>query len=412
MYVTFQHLDEHEPIPARVADSGWSPPKGRGRLEGDVAVLQLTEPAPAGAAAPPLLRAPEGVRTPHSFHTYGYPDEHSQAGVPARGTIVGRAERQWVSLLTGEGGQGLDPGFSGSPVWDVDVGGVVGIVVLRDVPWSSSDRGGFADTRRGYAIRMEVLGTYWPALQPAIGRHLARDGKPLEDLLEVGLTPDGELPAVGDTPVYHMGVTPSKYVTAEDPQPPYVSRRLVDAEMERLLGTGERFIVAVGDSKSGKSRSFAEMLHRLRPGARLIVPAVDDSATLSKLTRRQLPLAPEGGVLWLDDIDRYLVPNGLTRKVLNSFLTWDPSVVIAGTITSRRYQDIMASIRGTGARDATAQFGRVLAEAKLVGVAVHAQPGGPGRGAGALPGRGLREAGHRQADGRRGRGRAKQRRGA
>lgn len=374
VYVTFQHLGEHEPIPAVVTDRGWSPPEGKGRLDGDVAVLRLTEPAPAGAAGPPLLRAPEGVRVPHAFHAYGYPAEHAEAGVPARGKIVGRAERQWVSLLTDEGGQGLDPGFSGSPVWDVDLGGVVGIVVLRDVPWSSSDRGGFADTRRGYAIRMEVLGTYWPALQRDVGRTLSGDGEPLEDLLEVGLTTDGELPAVGDTPVYHMGVTPSKYVTADNPRPPYVSRRLVDEEIEQLLGAGERFIVAVGDSKSGKSRSFAEMLHRLRPQARLIVPAVDDPATLSKLARRRLPLGPEGGVLWLDDIDRYLVPNGLSHKILNSFLTWDPPVVIAGTITSHRYQDIMAPIRGNGARDATAQFGRVLSEAKLVRVASTLSP--------------------------------------
>ena len=366
VYVTFQHLGEHEPIPALVANGGWSPWEGAARLKGDVAVLRLTKPAPEGAAAPPLLRTPDGVRATHAFYTYGYPDYHEEGGVPARGTIVGRAELQWVSLRTDEGGQGLDPGFSGSPVWDVDLGGVIGIAVMRDIPRSRD--GGLADTRRGYAIRMEVLGTYWPALQPVIGRHLAGEDEPLEDLLEVGLTPDGELPTVGDTPVYHMGVTPSKYVTAENPQPPYVSRRLVDAEMEQLLGTGERFIVAVGDSKSGKSRSFAEMLHRLRPGARLIVPAVDDPATLSKLARRRLPLGPEGGVLWLDDIDRYLVPNGLTHKVLNSFLTWDPPIVIAGTITWRRHQDIMAPIRGTGARDATAQFGRVLSKAKLVRV--------------------------------------------
>ena len=199
VYVTFQHLGEHEPIPALVADGGWLPREGPARLKGDVAVLRLTEPAPEGAAPAPLLRTPDGERVTHAFYTYGYPDYHEEGGVPARGTIVGRAELQWVSLRTDEGGQGLDPGFSGSPVWDVDLGGVIGIAVLRDIPRSQ------ADTRRGYAIRMEVLGTYWPALQPAIGMPSAGDGEPLEDLLEVGLTSEGELPAVGDIPVYHMG---------------------------------------------------------------------------------------------------------------------------------------------------------------------------------------------------------------
>ena len=373
MYVTFQHLGEHEPIRALVADSGWSPPRGEGRLYGDVAVLRLTAPAPEGAAAPPLRPAPEGVRAVHAFYTYGYPDLHEVGGVPARGKIVGRAEFEWVSLLADEGGQGLDPGFSGSPVWDVDLEGVIGIVVLRDVPRSSRDRGGVADTRRAYAIRMEVLGTYWPTLQPAIVRTLPGGGS-LEDLLEVGLTSDGGLPAVGETSVYLMGVTPSKYRTAEKPKPPYVSRQWVDAEIEQLLGAGERFILGVGDSKSGKSRSFSEMLHRLRPEARLIVPAASEPAALSKLAKQPLPLGPEGGVLWLDDIDRYLVPNGLDQKVLNSFLTWDPPIVIAGTITSRRHQDIMTSVSGTGSRDAAAHFGRVLAEAKLVRVASTLSP--------------------------------------
>jgi cellulose synthase operon protein C len=380
VYVEFQHAAEHDPIPAVVVDGGWFPPSGEGGLRGDVAVLKLKGPVPAAAAAPPLRPSPEGMATAHSFHTYGYPIPHDLGGVPARGTIIGQAEFEWLSLQADRDGQGLDPGFSGSPVWDVDLGGVVGIIVLRDVPQSPGDRSRTAGPGNAYAIRMEVLGACWPALQPKVVRTLPADSESLEDLLEIGFTADGELPTVGETSVYAMGVTPSKYVSAENPRPSYVPRSKPDAQIRELLNADERFIVAVGDSKSGKSRSMAEMLQALRPGAQLIVPADGDPAALSKLARRPLPLHADGGVLWLDDIDRYLVPNGLDHKVLRSFLDREPRVTIAGTITSQRYRDITATRDAVGtrevraARDSTAQFGRVLSQAKLVWVESRPNP--------------------------------------
>jgi cellulose synthase operon protein C len=368
VYVSFQEAGSHELIPAVVADDGWWPPSGKGNLRGDVAVLRLTAPAPAEAEAPPLCRSPEGVRVAHAFRAYGYPPRYALGGVPVRGKIVGQAEIEWLSLLADVGGQGLHPGFSGSPVWDVELGSVVGIVGLCDIPRFTGDRRGDG-SRTAYAIRMEAIGQYWPPLQPAIVRALSSDNETLSDLLEVGPTDDGALPAVIETSVYDMGVTRSKYVTADNPTPEYVPRSRVDAEIADLLEAGERFVVAVGDSKSGKSRSLAEMLHRLRPRARLIVPAAGDPAALSKLAMRPLPLGPEVGVLWLDDIDRYLVPNGLDHKVLRSFLSREPRVTIAGTITSRRHHDIMFA-----GDDPTRQFAQVLSQAKLVRVASALSP--------------------------------------
>jgi len=380
VYVEFQHADQHDPIQAFVVEGGWHPAAGEGGERGDVAVLRLTATAPSSAVPAPLRPAPENVDKPHSFHAYGYPIPHDRGGVPARGRIIGHAEMEWLSLLADHDGQELDPGFSGSPVWDVELRGVVGIVVLRDVPRSSGDRGGTKGPRNAYAIRMEALGGYWPALQPKVVRSLPADSESLEDLLEVARPAGGGLPTVAETSVYDMGVTRSKYVSADNPAPTYVPRTWVDAQIQDLLSAGERFIVAVGDSKSGKSRSMAEMLHRLRPNARLIVPDASDPAALSKLAQRSLPLGADGGVLWLDDIDRYLVLNGLDRKVLRSFLEREPQITVAGTITSRRYQDITAARQAaetrdvTTIRDATAQFGQVLAQAKLVRVASKPSP--------------------------------------
>ena len=186
VYVSFQHARRHEPIAAVVADNGWWPASGEGELYGDVAVLRLTVPPPQEAAPAPLRWLPEGVKAPHSFHTYGYPQPHVLGGVPMRGTIVGYAGQEWLSLLADPDGQGWRPGFSGSPVWDVQQGGVVGIVVVHDSPRSSGDRAGTDGARNAYAIRMEVLGEYWPALKPKIVRALPTDSERLEDLLEIG----------------------------------------------------------------------------------------------------------------------------------------------------------------------------------------------------------------------------------
>jgi tetratricopeptide (TPR) repeat protein len=373
VYVEFPHAPAPEPIPAVVVDGGWFPPSGEANSCGDVAILELQGPTPAGVDAPPLRPSPRGVVKEHDFYAYGYPDRHSLGG-SARGKIVGYAEGEWLSLLADARGQSLEPGFSGSPVWDVDLGGVVGIIVLRDVPRSEADRGGRSDPENGYAIKIEALGGYWPALQPQVNA-LPAESESLEDLLQLGLAADGELPTVAATSVYAMGVSPSKYVSEQNPEPTYVPRARIDRQVRELLDAGERFIVAVGDSKSGKSRSMAEMLHRLRPTAQLIVPAAGDPAALSKLARRPLPLSGEGGVLWLDEIDRYLVSGGLEYKVLLSFLDRAPRVTVVGTITSRSYHDITVtgkSARGRDvmtARDATAQFRQVLSRAKLVRVA-------------------------------------------
>jgi len=367
VYVTFQHAAKHAPIPALVAEGGWFPRPEEDVGGQDVAVLRLTAPAPESATPAPLRTSPAGVSVAHTFHTYGYPRLHPVGGVPVRGTIVGQAEFEWLSLAADAIGQELDHGFSGSPVWDVQLSGVVGILVVRE-------RRGAVGGSNAYAIRTETLGVYWPALQPKIVAALPEDSERLEDLLAVGLTADGGLPAVGETSVYDMGVTPSKYVTAENPTPAYVPRSRVDGEIQDLLELGERFVVAVGDSKSGKSRSLAEMLHRLRPGARLIVPDASDPTALLKLARRPLPVGPDGGVLWLDDIDRFLTPNGLDHKVLRSFLDPASRITIAGTITARRHRDIMTARDGAGTRDATAQFAQVLQQAKLVRVASSLSP--------------------------------------
>lgn len=362
----FQNIVEHDPIPARVIEDGWVPESaGDGGLRGDVAVLRLDE-VPAGAEPPPLRASPVGMTVAHDFYTYGYPADHATGGVPARGRIVGSAGPEWLAIEGREVGQGADGGFSGSPVWDVQLAGVVGIIAVKDAP-PSADDGLLTDPRTAYAITTEALAKYWPWLRDKV---TAGPAARLDQLLEVGPADDGRLPRVADVNVYQLGVTPSKYGSVQSSDPGYAPRTWVDAKMEELFADGARFIVAIGDSKSGKSRSMAQALHEHKGQARLIVPA-RESAGLRRLAelpaQLQRLLGDDEGVLWLDDIDEYLKPQGLDPNVLAAFLDREPAVTVVGTITSKKYNDIKNAREGgtRPGRQVLSQATRVPVDSKL-----------------------------------------------
>jgi hypothetical protein len=126
-------------IPAVVVEDGWHPQRRDG--SGDVAVLVLQG----------SLRDAAGVWQ-HRFRVYGYPRGHERHGVWAHGVIVGLGEVEWVQLQADSAqGFGLRQGFSGAPVWDDQLGAVVGIVVGVDRE---------VDVRTGYGIPVEAIRRY------------------------------------------------------------------------------------------------------------------------------------------------------------------------------------------------------------------------------------------------------------
>jgi cellulose synthase operon protein C len=331
VYVEFQFLARHEPIAARVIEGGWHPEAGQ---TGDVAVLELELPLPDGALPAPLRSTRSGV-IEHQLWAYGYPKAHPIDGISALVEIVGHAEAErWLQLQARSAyGQTLEPGFSGTPVWDRTVPGVIGIAVKRERD---------SDMRTAFAIPVETLARYWTPLAPRIRDTIVSDPEAerrrLQELLGLPLEPDGTLPAVRSVLPYEIGVTKSTHVTAQSPDPPYVRRRRVDEQLEAALER-ERFLLLIGDSTAGKSRTLFELLRRQMPDAALIVPD-PGPASLRGLTRLALPLdAP--AVLWLDDIDAYLGPNGIDVKVLQYFERHEPAITIAATITSRRYEEVL-----------------------------------------------------------------------
>lgn len=95
---------------------------------GDIAVLALDEDPPPGAEPVRLL----DVKTVpgHPFRAFGFPAGDDE-GVWSLGTIVDDRGRGWLQFES-TGACEIRQGFSGTPLWDEEFKGVVGMVVATD----------------------------------------------------------------------------------------------------------------------------------------------------------------------------------------------------------------------------------------------------------------------------------------
>jgi WD40 repeat protein len=129
----------------------WDPPDVEG--EGDVAGLELVDDPPEGTAAARLLIADELWR--HEFRTFGFPSGYDN-GVWASGRLLGRQAIQWVQMEdVKQTGYRIELGFSGAPVWDDELNGVVGMTVAAELR---------PEVRAAYLIPSNVLVDSWPVL--------------------------------------------------------------------------------------------------------------------------------------------------------------------------------------------------------------------------------------------------------
>jgi tetratricopeptide (TPR) repeat protein/S1-C subfamily serine protease len=97
----------------------------------DIAVLKLETDPPVGAIPAPLLS--KNNLEAHRFAAFGFPDGHDN-GVWAYGVLCGRQGAGWVQIeAEKEPGFRVEPGFSGTPIWDKKLKGIVGIAVAADL---------------------------------------------------------------------------------------------------------------------------------------------------------------------------------------------------------------------------------------------------------------------------------------
>jgi hypothetical protein len=96
---------------------------------GDIALLRIREPLPPGARMPPL-RGSAGLWD-RAYRALGFPDG-AWDGVWSSGRLRAGQGTGWVQLQSSPGEQAVVGGFSGSAVWDIEAGAVVGMTVAAD----------------------------------------------------------------------------------------------------------------------------------------------------------------------------------------------------------------------------------------------------------------------------------------
>jgi hypothetical protein len=91
----------------------------------DMALLRL-DAVVDGSGPAPLVDAADLWQ--HPFRVFGFP-RHFDDGVWVSGTLREQQASGWVQMEAQEPGPGIEGGFSGAPVWDETLDGVVGITV-------------------------------------------------------------------------------------------------------------------------------------------------------------------------------------------------------------------------------------------------------------------------------------------
>ncbi len=157
----------------------WCPPLSDGR--GDIAGLELQGEPPAGAEVVRFASAEDVWK--HPFQAFGFPSGYDN-GVYATGRLLGREATNWV-MIEDVKAQGFPvaPGFSGTPVWDEHLQGVVGMVVAA----SRS-----ADTKAAFVIPLDVLVAAWPLIKPITRQRVFLSAAPADAAFADRLTTDLE----------------------------------------------------------------------------------------------------------------------------------------------------------------------------------------------------------------------------
>ena len=145
---------------------------------------------------------------------------------------------------------------------------------------------------------------------------------------------------------------------------PYVRRDLHD-ELARLIAAGS-FVLLQGGSAAGKTRLAYEAARTAVPHWTMVVP--DPPVTTPKALAGLADLAPRHTLIWLDDLQRYLTPDGLTEKVLDQLVSAKRGVSIVATLNTSAKAALGAGADGTTDRSLRAEALRVVERAEQQGI--------------------------------------------
>jgi hypothetical protein len=230
----------------------WCPPLADG--SDDIAGLELQGEPPAGVEAVRFSEAADVWE--HPFRALGFPAGYDD-GVWATGRLLGRQATDWVMIEDVKTqGFAVGPGFSGTPVWDTQLAGVVGMVVAASRP---------ADTKAAFVIPLDVLVAAWPRI--TVPQREPRN--PYKGLRPFTQQDAGDF--FGREPVVEKLVE--------------IVKSFVTGQTAR---TTTRLLTIIGPSGSGKSSVvMAGLLPRLQSGA---LPGSKDWVYLDPLVPGKHPL--------------------------------------------------------------------------------------------------------------------------
>ncbi|WP_159029564.1 hypothetical protein [Streptomyces qaidamensis] len=127
------------------------------------------------------------------------------------------------------------------------------------------------------------------------------------------------------------------------------------------------FILLVGESTAGKTRAAFEAIRLLHPDHHFVAPSTREAVAVLLDDWE----AADGCVVWLDDLERFLGPGGLTTSALHRLLISDRQVLVLATMRSHeydRYRD-RAEMEASGPAQEIWRQGRaVLRQAQVVHV--------------------------------------------
>jgi hypothetical protein len=145
---------------------------------GDIAVLQLQEKLPEEAEAPRFAQAEDFWE--HPFRAFGFPAGQDD-GVWATGRLLGAQATNWIMIEDVKTqGFAVMQGFSGAPVWDMQLRGVVGMVVASTTN----------DTKTAFIIPLDVLGAAWEISSPELSQRIFLSSAPDDITLARQLSTD------------------------------------------------------------------------------------------------------------------------------------------------------------------------------------------------------------------------------
>ncbi|MEU7758657.1 MULTISPECIES: tetratricopeptide repeat protein [Micromonospora] len=166
--------------------------------------------------------------------------------------------------------------------------------------------------------------------------HIHHAGKAtLKSLLRTAPV-DGRLPRVRDVDPHSVGATPTRHSLAG--AAPYVARQ-ADHELRAALAA-EPFVLVVGATKAGKSRTAFEAVLAFAPGAAFVHPVAGRGAVREILEIDvRTPIDAGELVIWLDDLHAYLDAGALDVAELDLAAKREPRAVVVATIPSSRSGD-------------------------------------------------------------------------